>query len=477
MAKKITIVQVNDTHSYLETHNEFFYTDRSITIEKAGGYAKIQTLLKEFRNEGPVVALDNGDTIHGTYEAVTTKGWNMIPILNDMGFSAMTFHWDTAYGPENLKAINQALNYPVLAGNVYDEETDKLVFDPYRIIEVDGITIGIIGIACNIVDKTMPAHFSKGIYFTLGNQELPTYVDELRRKGVDTIILLSHLGFPQDVKLISEVEGIDICLSGHTHNRIAKKVQIGQTTIIQSGAQGSFIGKLTLSYEDSTIKKVDHQLIPITEAILDDSSMKEKIEEAISPFRQKLAVKVGETKTILHRGFNLETPMDNFLLEAMLHHTKTDVAFSNGWRYGAPIVEGDITLKELYQIIPMNPPISRVELTGAEIWEMLEENLENTYANDPYSQLGGYVKRALGLNCYFKVENPKGLRIQKLFIGHHEINLQETYTASYVTNQGVPKKYGKNHRDLDIKAVRAMQDYLLDSGVYNQSLNGTFRLV
>lgn len=156
MVKRLTIVQINDTHSYLEMHNEIFYEGKQPVFRNAGGYARIQTKLNEMREEGPIIVLDNGDTIHGTYEAMAAKGWNMVPILNEMGISAMTFHWDIGYGPDNLKQIGKALNYPILAINVYDEQTDELVFEPYRILEVEGISIGVIGIACNIIDKTMP---------------------------------------------------------------------------------------------------------------------------------------------------------------------------------------------------------------------------------------------------------------------------------------------------------------------------------
>ena len=83
------------------------------------------------------------------------------------------------------------------------------------------LRLGIVGVASNIVDKTMPEHFSKGIYFSLGNEELPVYINKLRKhEKVDLIIVLSHLGYPQDLKLSQEVKGIEILLSGHTHNRL-----------------------------------------------------------------------------------------------------------------------------------------------------------------------------------------------------------------------------------------------------------------
>lgn len=100
--------------------------------------------------------------------------------------------------------------------------------------------------------------------------------------------------------------------------------------------------------------------------------------------------------------------MDDFLFDAIAAAAGTEIAFSNGWRYGAPILPGPITMNDLWNIIPTNPPVSIVEVTGDEIRMMLEENLERTFATDAYAQMGGYVKRCRGLNMYVKIENPPG---------------------------------------------------------------------
>lgn len=125
----------------------------------------------------------------------------------------------------------------------------------------------------------------------------------------------------------------------------------------------------------------------------------------------------------------------------------------------------------------MDPPVSTAELTGQEIYEMLEENLENTYSADPYQQMGGYLKRSLGLKVFFKIENPKGHRIHKIFIGDEPIDLNKTYFVSYVTNQGVPAKYGKNHTALDVHAIEAMENYLKEKETYHAKLLDTFEII
>ena len=177
---------MNDTHGYLEEHWEHFYDGEEGKYIRAGGYPRIATYLKTVRKEkkDQVLFLDGGDTFHGTYPVVQTKGEILIPLLNDLGIDAMTAHWDFAYGPERFYEILDDLNYPMLAINCFNKETDELVFPPYLIKEVNGLKIGIIGIAATIIDKTMPKHFSEGIYFTMGNEELPKYIknDSANRK-------------------------------------------------------------------------------------------------------------------------------------------------------------------------------------------------------------------------------------------------------------------------------------------------------
>ena len=473
----LTILQMNDTHAYFDIHQEMFWQGNHAEYRQAGGYARIATIVKQIRDEslGNCFFCDCGDTLHGTYPALDTQGKAMIPILNSLGLDAMTAHWEFAFGPSTFNQRIAELNYPMLAINVYDKATKELVYKPYSIKEIRGVKIGLIGIASNIVDKTMPPAYSEGIYFTSGKDELPSIIDLLRSKEkVDLIVLISHLGFTQDLKLLSDVQGIDICLSGHTHNRLYKPVLIGKTILIQSGCHGSFLGRLDLEIVDGQITVYKHQLIEVDAAIQPDPVVDQLIRQALAPYKNELSVVVGETATALNRGTTLETTMDNFLLQALLESTGAQLAFSNGWRYGAPIVPGPITLNDLYNMVPMNPPVSTVELSGEEIREMLEENLERTFSCDPYQQMGGYVKRCLGLNVYFKIENPSGNRIQKLFAGNEEIQTDKYYSAAFVTMQGVPQKYGRNRENQSERIIDAMRKYLNTHHPLYSELRGTF---
>jgi S-sulfosulfanyl-L-cysteine sulfohydrolase len=479
-SKPLTILQVNDTHAYLDLHTEYFWGAHGAEYRPAGGYARLAALVKQIRREGPdqVLFLDNGDTLHGTYAVVQTQGKAMLPILSRLGLDGMTAHWEFAYGPETFQQRAAELNYPVLALNVFTQHDRKLIFPPYRIKEANGLRIGIAGLANNIVDKMMPPSFSEGLTFDLGREELSQVVQRLRQEEqVDLVVLLSHLGFPQDMQLVSDVAGIDICLSGHTHHRLYQPVRQGETLLIQSGSHGSFLGRLEVTIEGSRIVDYRHELLQVEQDISPDQEIQDLVDSALKPFQAEMKEWIGETETPLNRAYNLETTMDNLLLESLMESTGAQMAFSNGWRYGAPVDRGPITLNDLYNIIPMNPPVSMTELSGEELQEMLELNLEHTFSRQPYQQMGGYVKRALGIKVYFKVENPYPTRIQKIFVGEEELKAAASYQAAFVTEQGVPSKYGRQRQDTATRAVEAMRSYLKQHKPYRGGIQGTFVLV
>ncbi len=356
-----------------------------------------------------------------------------------------------------MERLDEQLPYPVLAINVYNKKDGSLYFPPYVMKEVNGLKIGVIGICATIVDKTMPEGFSAGIELTDGIGELPKYIEEVKDKGADLVVLLSHNGFPQDCELLRKVGGVDICLSAHTHNRMYEAEKVNDTLIIQCGCHGSFIGQLDLTIENLEIEDYKYELKIVDDNFPIDAEVQSLVDQALQPYREYFDTEVGETPLTLHRYNTLNSTMDNFMLAALLDATEAEVAFSNGWRYGAPIPKGNISRMQLFNIIP---PVSVVELTGKEICSMIESNLEHTFSAEPFEQMGGYVKRCLGLTVYFRIENPKDKRIMELYIGDEMVEPDKTYKATFVTEQGVLQKLGRNRKNLELSAVEAMENFL-----------------
>lgn len=473
----LTFLQVNDLHGYVAPHHELTRDAHGEwAFTRLGGLARIASMFAAVRAENPdgVIALDNGDTFHGTHLAVTSKGKALIPMMNALKLDAMTVHWEFAYGPDGVLEIARELAYPVLATNVFRNADDGLFLNPLTMIERKGTRIAIIGLACPIVDKTMPESFSAGVYFTVGNEDLADWIDHVRTKErADLVVVLSHLGFPQDVKLAGEIGGIDILVSGHTHNRMKEPIVVNGAIIFQSGCHGSFIGRLDITVKDGRVREYRHCLVPVIDQVPEDPAVRSMVDKALAGEGDEMREVVGTVNAPLHRYAMLSAPMDDVLLEAIVEAAGTRIAFSNGWRYGAPIPAGPVTVDDLWNIIPTNPPVSVIDLTGAEIMQMLEDNLERTFAADPYEQMGGFVKRMRGVRMYFRAENPAGHRIDRLFIDGEPAERDRTYTVAFVTEQGVPKKFGKNRRELDVTAIEALRELFQSRGAVSPSATPT----
>lgn len=474
---KLSIAYLNDVHGYMEPHPEVFFNAENRDIKTAGGYSRIYSMIKSIRKQNPnTLVFDGGDTFHGTLPLVESKGEAIIPVLNKIGFNAMVGHWDFAYGPDQLLNLNGQLSYPVLGINVY-RTGGKLFLKPYIIAEVENIKIAVIGICSNIIDKTMPERFSKGLKITEGTEELPKYIEEVKGKGASLVFLLSHNGYPQDVKMLSGIKGIDVCLSAHTHNRLFEPTMVNGTILIQCGCHGSFLGHLQLEISDNRIQNHEYELIPVSESVEPDNEMDEMIAVIMKPYRDLQAETIGQTGILLDRYNTLNSSMDDLLLHAIKDVASAELAFSNGWRYGVPIPPGPISKWDLFNMIPMNPPVSVVKLTGKEILNMLEENLERTFSADPMKQMGGYVKRCLGLTAYIRIENPKGHRIQDIYIGQERLKHDEIYKAAFVTQQGVPANLGANRIDLPFTVVEALTHFLRKDNPYHPDMSQVFSLI
>lgn len=410
--KQLTLLQQNDVHGQMELHWEYLWANGHAKYRKLGGFSRIATVVSELHREtnNRLLFLDSGDEIHGTAAAQWTKGAAIIPVLRSLAIDALTpGNWEFSFGPEVLRQRVQELGFPVLACNVESASDGTLPFPASRVLEAGGLRVGVIGLTSPIVTEKMPRAFGLGLRFLDALDTLPEQVNELRDKEkVDLVVLLSHMGLAQDLQLVSEVHGIDVVLSGHTHGRLYSPVVVGKTILIQSGFSGSFVGRLDLKLDGKTIIDYEHQLIPIEEAIVPDPAVSDLVDQQLRPHRERMTELVGEVVVPLHRMGLLETPMDNLITDAYLDLTGVEVAFSHGWRYGAPVLPGPVSMSDLWQIIPTNPEVFTAELTGEHIRHLLEVSFDNVYAMPLLRQKGGYPIRVSGLSAVVRQNNPFG---------------------------------------------------------------------
>jgi S-sulfosulfanyl-L-cysteine sulfohydrolase len=464
---KLTIIQQNDTHGSLYLHDELFWKNNQPELSKTGGLPRIAKYIKNLKSQKDnVLFLDGGDLFHGTLPLVASKGEAIIPALQKMELDGwVPGNWDFAYGKQQLSSLANALPFPAVACNVKEQDSNQSFLKPYMIKEMNGVKLGVIGLTYPYVDETMPERFSKGLSFSKGVEETRHCVEELKEK-VDLIVLLSHMGLPLDVELAALVEGIDIILSGHSHDRIEKPITVNGALVVQAGSSASFLGKLEINMEGGKMADYQYELIAIDESFSVDEEMEGIIADILEPYKKERDNVIGRTESILHRMTLSEAPMDQLITDAYLHaFDDCNLAFSHGWRYGTPVQPGDITEYDLHTIIPTNPEMFTLEMSGKQLMNALEKNLEMVFSRDPFKQKGGYILRSSGLFMAFKPYNPEGNRIQKLLVGGEEFDLKKTYKVAGGGKQ-LFKGAEANKTYQGVHAVDVIKQFLNEKGLF-----------
>lgn len=438
---RVTFLQLNDLHGQILSHPELFWqSGRPILRENFGGLAKVASFIKQRKALDPerTLVVDCGDAFFGSYFTHSDQGMSFVDLLNKVGIDVSNGgHWEYYYGPKRFVELASLLHYPLYAVNVYEQITHKRIFPPYGVFERGGIRIAVLGLAATIVDKAMPPSFSQNLVFTdgLAPNELPQLVSEARERA-DLICLTSHMGLPQDIAIAKQVPGIDVILSGHTHDRLTHPMTVpfssgeGQTILIQSGFSGSFVGELTLDCTRAetglAISHIAHHLHPIDEHVLPDPDVATSIEKLYSAHRDNLEQPLGEVLCDLHRMLTFETPMDNLLLLSMQEAVAADVYVARAWRFCPPKRKGMLYERDLWDMVPMKVDLFVASIKGYALQAAAEAWLTSVMTT-PLGQTGGYVTRQLGAHIIVRINNPDGFRIEAMHIGNTPIDLQSTY--------------------------------------------------
>ncbi len=410
-------IQPGSPEAYALTYGDFAALARQ--YGRMGGLDRIATVVNAIRAERPgALLLDGGDTWQGSLTALRTDGGDMVRAMNLLGVEAMTSHWEFTLGIDRVtEIVENELNFPFLGANIFDAMWDEPAYEPYKMFERNGVQIAVIGQAFPYMPIANPGWMFPDLSFGIREERVAEMVDEVRANGADVVVLLSHNGFDVDRKLASRVPGIDVILTGHTHDALPEPVVVGNTLLIATGSHGKFVSRVDLDVRDGEVQGYGYRLIPIfSDVIAGDPEMRALIDAERAPYQAELGEVLGQTVGTLYRRGNFNGTWDDLLCQAMLEEREADIALSPGFRWGSSVPAGqDITRELLFNSTAMSyPQCYRSEMTGEFLHTIMEDVADNLFNTDPYYQQGGDMVRVGGMGYRIDISQPQGSRISEM---------------------------------------------------------------
>ncbi|MEL6595040.1 MAG: thiosulfohydrolase SoxB [Pseudomonadota bacterium] len=428
-------IEAGSPAEYALTYNDF--TALAQTYGRVGGMDRIATVVKAIRADRPdALLLDGGDTWQGSYTALKTNGQDMVNAMNALGVDAMTSHWEFTLGIDRVtQIVENELSFPFLGANIFDAEWDERAYEAYKMFERGGVQIAVIGQAFPYMPIANPGWMFPGLSFGVRQDNMAEVVQEARDAGAELVVLLSHNGFDVDRKLALDVDGIDIILTGHTHDALPEPLQVNNTFLIASGSHGKFVSRLDLDVQGGELKSVNHKLIPIfSDVIAPDPEMTALVDAQRAPYEAELTEVIGKTESLLYRRGNFNGTWDDLICNALIEEREADIALSPGFRWGASVLPGqDITREDIFNATAMSYPNAyRSEMTGEFLHVILEDVADNLFNPDPYYQQGGDMVRVGGMGYRIDISKKQGERITDMTLlkTGEKIDPAKTYVVS-----------------------------------------------
>lgn len=418
--KTLTILHFNDV-----------YNLQPIEGGKVGGAARVATVLKEYEKDNPLI-LFSGDALGSSYISIYLKGQQMVDGFNRLGldYAVMGNHeFDVSLSVTKQRVKESKFTW--IISNLTNKETGKPVAGavPWVLTEWNGVKVGIIGLASDWLNITVvESEIAYEDYIKVGKQ----LSRDLKEKGAQIVIALTHMFMVDDKKLAAAVPDIDLILGGHDHKPM--QARVNNTVIWKSGADWENVGLIKIELQKDKKPLVTAVNLPITPKITDDPKMAAVVQKYVKQFAQESDQSVNQVVGKTTQPLNVlrqivrtqESNLGNFVADAMRDYTGADLALQNGGGLRSNFIypAGDVTIKNLSSILPFSNHVVSLKLTGKQIKSALEHGVAGV------QDTSGQFLQVSGLNLVYDIKQPVGQRIQKVLVNNQPLQENKTYTVA-----------------------------------------------
>lgn len=414
---ELRILYVNDFHGFAEPYQPVG------SPERLGGAAYLAAEIDRLRKEKPSLLLAAGDMIQGHSWANLFRGESSMALMNLMRFDAMVVgNHEFDFGQAVLKQRLAAARFPVLGANVEGFKGLK----PYVIKKIKGVKIAVIGVVTPDTSQATHPRNVAGLKFLPPAAAVGKYLPQLRKQA-DLVIVLSHSGYQADRELAARVPGIGVIVGGHSHTKLLEPAVVNNTIIVQAWEHAKALGVLDLTLQDGKIKGFSGRLVMIKPAPgREDKAVRRLVQRYDAKVDKILGRKIGEAALDLdgeHVRFK-ETNLGNFLADVLRQTAGADAAIINGGGIRAGIHKGEITVKDIYAVLPFDNYLVAIRLTGQQIREALEHGVSCV------EEGAGRFPQVSGLSFTYNPRAPAGSRVKEILVRGVPLDPQKDYVVA-----------------------------------------------
>ncbi|WP_116083029.1 bifunctional UDP-sugar hydrolase/5'-nucleotidase [Tropicimonas sp. IMCC34011] len=501
----MTILHTNDFHDRFEPINAY---DSSCSAEDNeagdcfGGIARMVTAVAEGRERAGenVILLDAGDQFQGSLFFNQYGGELAAEFMTKLGYDAMAVgNHEFDNGPEGLSEFLDQVEFPVLSANIDVSQNNLLAdrVDDSVTLDVGGEQVGIV----SVLAEDTPETSSPGntVIFSATVDAAQDEIDRLTEAGVNKIVLLTHVGLPEDRRLAEALTGVDIIIGGHSHTLLSNTdedaegpypVMVNDVPIFTAYAYGKYLGEIDVTFDDAgEITEISGDPIVLDASVAEDEETLARMGELSGPLEELRSRVVAESTDVIDGSREtcraMECQMGNLVADAMLARTADQgiqIAITNGGGLRATIDAGEVTQGEVLTVLPFQNTLATFQTDGATILAALENGASEM------ADGAGRFSQVSGLKYTVDPSAEPGSRISDVMVdmdGSWEpLDESATYgvaTNNYVRNGGdgysMFAENAENVYDFGPDLADVTAEYLAEQGPYTPYTDGRITVV
>lgn len=471
--KTVDVLSINDFHGSL------------VSSGKNIGIANLVGEIKKAKTANPnTLFVGAGDLFQGSAESNLLYGKPVAETLKEAGMVATAIgNHEYDWGIDKIDSWKKDGGFEFLAANVYDKATNAPVnyAKPYIISEVDGVKVAFIGIATPETEyKTKPENV-KNVIFKNPAEILPKYITEVKDKGANIVIALTHLGAMQDkdgvitgeAADIAKVPGLDGIICGHSHQTI--KGTVNKVAVVQGYYNGRSLAKLSYILDKNTNKVL--KVVPSIDELYNraatltaDAATKAILDKYMAQVSPILSEKLGVANVDLNHDSKGPSLMGEWVCDIMKAKSGAQIAIQNGGGLRISIPKGELTVGKMYELMPFDNTLVTAKLTGAQVKEAIEHGIGNEKIS--FGQMSGVY-------ASYDMSRPFGDRIVSLTLENGQpldMNAYYTVVANDFMFDGGDNynvlKQGKEKKDTGVPIREAIIEYVKQQKVIDPAFKG-----